>query len=88
MTAVLENPRETIPMSNLNALYSQDYTAWAKQMADLLKAGQFAELDIAHLLEELEGMGASERNELENRFNIGNYPNAGRNSKVIAGVIR
>jgi len=70
MTAVLENPRETIPMSNLNALYNQDYTAWAKQMADLLKAGQFSELDIAHLIEELEGMGASERNELENRFMI------------------
>jgi hypothetical protein len=69
MTAVLEAPRDN-PMNDLSTLYSQDYSAWAKQMADLLKAGQFSELDIAHLVEELEGMGASERNELENRFII------------------
>jgi len=65
MTAVLEKP-----MSDLNTLYNQDYTAWANQMADLLKAGQFAELDIAHLIEELEGMGASEQRELENRLRV------------------
>jgi len=57
-------------MSDLNTLYNQDYTAWAKQMANLLKAGQFAELDIAHLIEELEGMGASEQRELENRLRV------------------
>jgi len=47
MTAILEKP-----ISDLNTLYNQDYTAWAKQMADLLKAGQFAELDVAHLIAE------------------------------------
>ena len=57
-------------MSDLNTLYRQDYTAWAKRMAELLKAGQFSELDIDHLLEELAGMGASEQRELENRFEI------------------
>jgi len=57
-------------MNDLNTLYNQDYTAWAKCMADLLKAGQFSQLDIAHLLEELEGMGASEQRELENRLRV------------------
>jgi len=57
-------------MSDLNTLYNQDYSAWAKHMAELLKAGQFAELDIAHLIEELEGMGASEQRELENRLRV------------------
>jgi len=55
-------------MSELSALYSNDYTAWAHKTAEFLRAGRFADLDIDHLLEELEGMGASERNELENRL--------------------
>ncbi|MDM8546305.1 DUF29 domain-containing protein [Candidatus Venteria ishoeyi] len=57
-------------MSSLLTLYQKDYTAWAKQTAELLKAERFSELDIEHLLEELESMGASERNELESRLSI------------------
>jgi hypothetical protein len=57
-------------MTELSELYSKDYTAWAKRMAGLLKAGEFSRLDIGHLLEELEGMGASEKGELENRLLI------------------
>jgi hypothetical protein len=55
-------------MSALSRLYQQNYTAWSQQTAELLKAGRFEDLDIEHLLEELEGMGASEKNELENRL--------------------
>jgi hypothetical protein len=57
-------------VSELSALYREDYTAWAKQTAELLKAGRFSELDISHLLEELESMGASEQRELENRLRV------------------
>lgn len=57
-------------MTALHSLYRKNYTEWAKQSAKLLKAGRFSELDIEHLLEELESMGASERNELENRLVI------------------
>jgi hypothetical protein len=57
-------------MSELGALYSKDYTAWAHRTAELLKSGKFSELDIDHLLEELEGMGASEQRELENRLRV------------------
>jgi hypothetical protein len=57
-------------MNSLSELHDSDYSAWAKRMAELLQAGQFAELDIAHLVEELEDMSASERNELENRLAV------------------
>ncbi len=36
----------------------------------LLRVGRFEVLDIAHLLEELEGMGRSEQHELTNRLEI------------------
>lgn len=57
-------------MNNLHELYGKDYTAWANQMAELIKAGKFAELDIEHLLEELQSMGASEQRELESRLRV------------------
>ncbi len=55
-------------MNGLSELYSKDYTAWALHTVELLKSGCFAQLDIEHLIEELEGMGTCERNELENRL--------------------
>ncbi|CAK0754751.1 conserved hypothetical protein [Gammaproteobacteria bacterium] len=57
-------------MTNLGALYEKDFSAWAMRNAELLSQGQFLELDIPHLLEELGDMGSSERNELENRLVI------------------
>ncbi len=57
-------------MSELSELYNNDYTAWAHHTAELLKAGRFGQLDIEHLVEELEGMGASEQRELESRLRV------------------
>ncbi len=57
-------------MSELSELYNHDYTAWAHHTAELLKAGRFGQLDVEHLVAELEGMGASEQRELENRLRI------------------
>ena len=57
-------------MSDASELYGRDYHAWANRQMDALSAGRFADLDIAHLLEELGDMGRSERNELENRLVI------------------
>lgn len=51
-------------------LYHSDYAAWARQQIDLLHQGRFAELDRTHLIQELDEMGRSERNELENRLVI------------------
>jgi hypothetical protein len=57
-------------MTYLYELYQKDYSEWAEKTADLLKKGQFSELDIEHLLEELASMGASEQNELESRLTV------------------
>jgi hypothetical protein len=57
-------------MTELERLYDSDYDEWARRNAELLRHGDFAALDIGHLLEELADMGKSERRELENRLTI------------------
>lgn len=49
-------------------LYDSDFHAWASEQARLLRAGMLAEADIAHIAEEIESMGRSERRELVNRL--------------------
>jgi hypothetical protein len=51
-------------------LHGQDFYAWTQQQAQLLKSGQFFELDVEHLVEELESMSATERRELISRLEI------------------
>jgi hypothetical protein len=46
-------------------LYDEDFYAWALRTAALLRQRRFAEIDIAHLAEELEDMGKRERRALE-----------------------
>jgi hypothetical protein len=48
----------------MNVLYEQDYGLWAEQMADLLSAGRFAELDIDNLVEEVRDLSKRERDRL------------------------
>lgn len=55
-------------MRDLRQLYEQDDSAWAEANADLLRAGQFGQLDIEHLLEELSDMGKSEQRAPESRL--------------------
>ena len=50
--------------------YEQDYYAWTQQTAELLRQQHFSEIDIEHVAEELEDMGASKERELENRLGI------------------
>lgn len=57
-------------MTTLTELYHRDYSAWADRNAVLLRNGNYAQLDIEHLLEELNDMGQSARNELESRILI------------------
>ena len=40
-------------------LYEQDFYAWSKAQADLLRAGQFTDLDLEHLIEEVDDLGDS-----------------------------
>jgi Domain of unknown function DUF29 len=49
-------------------LYQQDLYAWSKAQADLLRAGRFAELDLEHLIEEIEDVGGALRRSVRNRI--------------------
>jgi Domain of unknown function DUF29 len=42
-------------------LYEQDFYAWSKAQAALLRAGRFADLDLEHLIEEVDDLGESLR---------------------------
>lgn len=51
-------------------LHDEDFHTWTHTQAGLLREGRLAELDTAHLIEELEAMGARERRELVNRLTV------------------
>jgi hypothetical protein len=53
-----------------NALYDQDFFAWANEQAALLRAGRLAEADIDHIAEEIESMGKTEKRELVSRLTV------------------
>ena len=55
--------------ANLNS-YDRDVIAWASEQARLLREGQFSQLDIEHIAEEIEDVGKSEQRELANRMVI------------------
>ena len=40
-------------------LYEQDFYAWSRRQAELLRLQRFADLDLAHLIEEVEDSGES-----------------------------
>ena len=61
MAKVLERSRD---------LYDADLLAWLEQQAGYLRAGQLDRLDVAHLIEELEEMGGSQRRELKHRLEV------------------
>jgi len=50
--------------------YEQDFHAWSQEQVELLRARRYADLDLDHLIEELESMGARERRELTNRLKV------------------
>lgn len=51
-------------------LYDQDFYAWTQQQVDLLKAGQWEQVDMENLIEEIESLGKQQRQELENRLGV------------------
>ena len=50
--------------------YDEDFFAWTEEQARLLRAGDFSQLDIENLAEEMEDMGRSIRRELRNRLAV------------------
>src|SRR5690554_6436163 len=49
---------------------TQDYYAWTQETIEKLRQGKWNEVNMEDLIEELEDMGGSERNELENRLTV------------------
>ena len=57
-------------MRTVASLYNTDFHAWAVKQTNFIKKHQIDKLDLAHLQEELEIMGATERRELSNRLAV------------------
>ncbi|WP_253180913.1 DUF29 domain-containing protein [Candidatus Marithrix sp. Canyon 246] len=51
--------------SNMGAAYQQDFYTWTLEQTSLLKQKRFDELDLEHIIEEMEDMGKSEKRALE-----------------------
>ena len=49
-------------------LYEQDFYAWSKAQADLLRAGRYADLDLEHLIEEVDDLGESLKRSVRSRI--------------------
>lgn len=54
----------------MSDLYDRDFYAWANEQAALLRAGNLSNADIAHIAEEIESMGRSEKRELVSRLTV------------------
>ncbi|MDO5055753.1 MAG: DUF29 domain-containing protein [Lautropia sp.] len=50
--------------------YTDDIVAWANQQAALIRAGQFDQLDLEHIADEIEDVGKSEQRELASRLAV------------------
>ncbi|MDB6082444.1 MAG: hypothetical protein JWN43_325 [Gammaproteobacteria bacterium] len=48
----------------MSTAYDKDVIAWANEQAALLRAGEFAALDIEHVADEIESVGRAEQAEL------------------------
>lgn len=53
---------------NLKTTYEQDFHQWIEHHVALLRERRFNEIDVEHLIEELEDMGKSNLRELRSRF--------------------
>ena len=46
-------------------LYEADFHLWTQRQAELLRQGRFGDLDLEHLIEEIEDLGSSQRHAVE-----------------------
>ena len=54
----------------MGTVYDKDVVLWAQEQARLLRSGQFSQLDIEHLADEIEDVGKSEQRELASRTTV------------------
>ncbi len=54
----------------VDGLYERDFALWCEEMARLLRARRFAEIDAENVAEEIEAMAGTQRRELRNRLRV------------------
>ena len=54
----------------MGTAYEKDVVAWAKEQAELVRAGKFSAIDVEHIAEEIEDVGKSEQRELISRMSV------------------
>jgi hypothetical protein len=52
------------------SLYEQDFAQWTAQTAELIRAGQFEQVNWEQVAEEIESLGRSDRRELKSRLEV------------------
>lgn len=57
-------------ITSQNRLYQDDYFLWTQETIAQLKARNFDHVDLENLIEEIEDLGRSDRNELESRLDV------------------
>jgi hypothetical protein len=57
-------------MARNRAAYDEDFYAWTVEQARLLREGEFAQIDIENVAEELESMGRGDKREIESRLTV------------------
>lgn len=55
-------------MKSTQDLYEKDFYLWMETHINLLKQGNFSEVDVSNLIEEVESMGKREKRELRSRL--------------------
>jgi len=51
-------------------LYETDFYGWIQHQAGILRAGNFASLDLDNLIEEIDSMGKRQKQELRSRLSV------------------
>ena len=51
-------------------LYERDFVIWAQNQACAIREGRWMDVDVAHLVEEIEDIVRSQRHELASRLNV------------------
>ncbi len=50
--------------------YDEDFARWSAEQGALLRAGQFAEVDLENVAEEIESLGRSDKRQIESRLKV------------------
>ncbi len=58
------------PVPAEKPLYETDFSLWTQAMAAALRSGDFSQLDIENLAEEVESLGRSDRQQLDSRLTV------------------